>query len=49
MNVDEMIYIYRYIELRCETKISYDPHSYERNLCNCIWKPEKFRTSTRFF
>ena len=29
-------------------QISYDPHRYECNLCNCIWKPEKFRTSTGF-
>ena len=26
-----------------------DPRSYERNLCNCVKKPEKkFRTSTGF-
>ena len=28
-----------------EIKGSYDPRSYERNFCNCINKPEKFRTS----
>ena len=26
----------------------YDPHSYERNFCNCVEKPEKFRASTEF-
>ena len=31
-----------------EIKWSYDPRSYERNFCNCVKKPEKFRTSTRF-
>ena len=31
-----------------ETKWSYDPRSYERNFCNCVKKPEKFRTSTGF-
>ena len=30
------------------TQVSYDPHSYERNFCNCIGKPEKSRTSTGF-
>ena len=29
-----------------EIKWSYDPRSYERNFCNCLKKPEKFRTST---
>ena len=29
-----------------EIKRSYDPRSYERNFCNCVKKPEKFRTST---
>ena len=27
---------------------SCDPRSYERNFCNCVKKPEKFRTSTGF-
>ena len=31
-----------------EIKGSYDPGSYERNFCNCVKKPEKFRTSTGF-
>ena len=31
-----------------EIKWSYDPRSYERNFCNCVKKPEKFRTSTGF-
>ena len=31
-----------------EIKSSYDPCSYERNFCNCVKKPEKFRTSTGF-
>ena len=26
----------------------YDLRSYESNFCNCVEKPEKFRTSTRF-
>ena len=29
-------------------KWSYDPRSYERNSCNCVKKPEQFRTSTGF-
>ena len=29
-------------------KWRYDPRSYERNFCNCVKKPEKFRTSTGF-
>ena len=36
-------------ELRIHViKWSYDPRSYERNFCNCVTKPEKFRTSTGF-
>ena len=31
-----------------EIKWSYDPRSYERNYCNWVEKPEKFRTSTGF-
>ena len=31
-----------------EIKCSHDPCSYERNFSNCVEKPEKFRTSTRF-
>ena len=26
----------------------HDPHSYEPNFCNSLWKPEKFKTSTEF-
>ena len=29
-------------------KWSYDPRSYESNFCNCVKKPENFRTSTGF-
>ena len=29
-------------------QVSYDPRSYEHNLCNCGLKPEKFRTSMGF-
>jgi len=29
-------------------QVSYDHRSYKRNLCNCVWKPEKFRISTGF-
>ena len=29
-------------------KWSYHPRSYERNFCNCVKKPEKFRTTTGF-
>ena len=29
-------------------QLSYDPRSYERYLCNCIWKPENFRILTGF-
>ena len=31
-----------------EIKWSYDLRSYKRNFCNCVKKPEKFRTSTGF-
>ena len=31
-----------------EIKWSYDLRSYEHNFCNCVEKPEKFRTSTGF-
>ena len=31
-----------------EIKLSYDPRSYELNFCNCVEKPEKFRSSTGF-
>ena len=31
-----------------EIKWSYDPRSYERNFCNFVEKPEKFRSSTGF-
>ena len=37
-----------YIELRCWNQVSYDHRSYKRNLSNCVWKPEKVRTSTGF-
>ena len=30
------------------SKLQYDPHSYGRDFCNCIEKPEKVRTSTGF-
>ena len=30
------------------TQLSYDHRSYERNLSNCVWKPEKVTTSTGF-
>ena len=31
-----------------EIKWSYDPRSCELNFCNCVEKPEKFRTSMGF-
>ena len=31
-----------------EIKCSYDLRSYGRNFCNCVEKPENFRTSTGF-
>ena len=37
-----------YMKCGYEIKWSYDPRSYERNFCNCVKKPEKFRTSTGF-
>ena len=37
-----------YMNCGYEIKWSYDPRSYERNFCNCVKKPEKFRTSTGF-
>ena len=41
----EMDYI-----LNCgyEIKWNYDPRNYERNFCNCVEMPEKFRTSKGF-
>ena len=37
-----------YMNCGYEIKWSYDLRSYERNFCNCIEKPEKFRTLTGF-
>ena len=37
-----------YVELRIRNQVSYDHRSYERNLSNCVWKPEKVRTSKGF-
>ena len=37
-----------YIELRIWNQVSHDHRSYERNLSNCVEKPEKVRTSTWF-
>ena len=37
-----------YMNCGYEIKWSYDPRSYERNFCNCVKKPENFRTSTGF-
>ena len=37
-----------YIELRIWNQVSHDHRSYERNLSNCVEKPEKVRTSTGF-
>ena len=37
-----------YMNCGYEIKWSYDPRSYERNYCNYVEKPEKFRTSTGF-
>ena len=34
-----------YMNCGYEIKWSYDPRSCERNFCNCLKKPEKFRTS----
>ena len=34
------------IEPQMWNQMSYDPRSYEHNFSNCVWKPEKFRTST---
>ena len=41
-------YIWNESYMNCgyEIKWSYDLRSYERNFCNCVEKPEKFRTST---
>ena len=37
-----------YIELRIWNQVSYNHRSYERNLSNCVKKPEKVRISTGF-
>ena len=37
-----------YMNCGYEIRRSYDLRSYERNFCNCVEKPEKFRTSTGF-
>ena len=37
-----------YVELRIWNQVSHDHRSYERNLSNCVEKPEKVRTSTGF-
>ena len=36
------------MEFPTDSQVSYDHPSYERNLNNCIQKPEKVRTSTYF-
>ena len=38
-----------YMNRGYEIKWSYDPRSYERNFCNCVKNPEKFRTSTGYW
>ena len=38
-----------YMNCGYEIKWSYDLRSYERNFCNCVEKPENFRTSTPEF
>ena len=42
------IWIGSYMNCGYEIKWSYDPRSCERNFCNCVEKPENFRTSTGF-
>ena len=37
-----------YIELQIWNQVSYDYGSYERNLSNYVYKPEKVRTSTGY-
>jgi len=39
----EMIYMkyFIYIKLRMWNQVSYDPRSYERNLCNCVYRSLK--------
>ena len=37
-----------YVELRIWNQVSHDHRTYERNLSNCVEKPEKVRTSTGF-
>lgn len=45
--MDERIYeMNRIFNHGFEIKWSYDPHSYESNVSNCLEKPEKFRVST---
>ena len=36
------------MEFLTDSQVSYDHHHYERNLSNCIQKPEKVRTSIYF-
>ena len=36
------------LEFLTDSQVSYDHRSYERNLSNCIQKPEKVRTSIYF-
>ena len=44
---DELLKIVDWLTAN-KLKRSYDLRSYESNFCNCIEKPEKFRTSTGF-
>ena len=38
----------RVLENSIRNQVSYDHRSNERNLSNCVWKPEKVRISTGF-
>ena len=41
-----LLYWFRIVEEnKLSFQVSYDHHSYERNLSNCVQKPEKVRTS----
>lgn len=46
--VRPLIYIFHYIIDNNSNQASYDHHSYEHNLSNCLQKPKKVRTSKGF-
>ena len=43
-----ILFLFSSFSTKQKNQVSYDHRSYERNLSNCVEKPEKVRTSTGF-